>query len=115
MVVVARYSSEIYPNSMDCFVVLQTNQQKTKQKTNQPKIKIMKQVLQMHLRVLGIVFILLQSYHVFAQVKISGKVVDAEGKIPLAAATISTTGGPTSSVKQMSQAGLQLPYPAGRC
>ncbi|WP_448635068.1 TonB-dependent receptor plug domain-containing protein [Pedobacter panaciterrae] len=52
----------------------------------------MKQVLQMHLRVLGIVFMLLQSHYVFAQEKISGTVVDSEGKVPLAGATISVTG-----------------------
>jgi TonB-linked SusC/RagA family outer membrane protein len=113
VVVAARYSSEIYPNSMDCFAMLQTNQQKTKQKTNQPKIKIMKQVLQMHLRVLGIVFILLQSYHVFAQVKISGRVVDAEGKIPLAAATITVTGGATSSVKADESGRFTIAVPSG--
>ncbi|WP_051692010.1 SusC/RagA family TonB-linked outer membrane protein [Pedobacter borealis] len=73
----------------------------------------MKQVLQMHLRVLGIVFILLQSYHVFAQVKISGKVVDAEGKIPLAAATITVTGGAASSVKADESGKFTIAVPSG--
>ncbi|ARS38507.1 hypothetical protein CA265_01935 [Sphingobacteriaceae bacterium GW460-11-11-14-LB5] len=73
----------------------------------------MKQVLQMHLRVLGIVFILLQSYHVFAQVKISGTVVDAEGKIPLAAATISVTGSAASSVKADESGKFTIAVPSG--
>lgn len=73
----------------------------------------MKQVLQMHLRVLGIVFILLQSYHVFAQVKISGKVVDAEGKVPLAAATITLTGGAASSVMADESGKFTITVPNG--
>lgn len=73
----------------------------------------MKQVLQMHLRVLGIVFILLQSYHVFAQVKISGKVVDAEGKVPLAAATITVTGGAASSVMADESGKFTIAVPSG--
>jgi TonB-linked SusC/RagA family outer membrane protein len=52
----------------------------------------MRGILQMHLRVLGIVFMLLQSHYVFAQVKISGTVVDAEGHVPLAGATIAIAG-----------------------
>lgn len=52
----------------------------------------MKGILQMHLRVLGIVFMLLHSQYVFAQVKISGRVVDSEGKVPLVGATIAIIG-----------------------
>lgn len=58
----------------------------------------MKGILHMHLRVLGIVFMLLLSQSVFAQVKITGTVVDSEGKVPLAGATITSTGTPKSSV-----------------
>ncbi|WP_316790031.1 SusC/RagA family TonB-linked outer membrane protein [Pedobacter frigoris] len=57
----------------------------------------MKGILQMHLRVLGIVFMLLQSHYVFAQVRISGTVVESDGKVPLAGATIATTGTPKST------------------
>jgi len=59
----------------------------------------MKQVLQMHLRVLGIVFMLLQCHYVFAQEKISGTVVDSEGKLPLAGATIGIIQTHTNDTK----------------
>ncbi|HTM97915.1 MAG TPA: SusC/RagA family TonB-linked outer membrane protein [Pedobacter sp.] len=51
----------------------------------------MRGILQKHLRILGIVFVLLQSHYVFAQDRITGTVVDAKEKSPLAGANISTT------------------------
>lgn len=54
----------------------------------------MKQVLKMHFSVLGIIWLLLQSHSAFAQGRVTGTVVDSEGKIPLAGATITITGTP---------------------
>ncbi|PUV26168.1 SusC/RagA family TonB-linked outer membrane protein [Sphingobacterium athyrii] len=57
----------------------------------------MKEILKMHLRVLGIVFMLLLSHHVFSQIKISGTVMDSEKKVPLAGVTVVVVGAQGNS------------------
>ncbi|MGE8293064.1 MAG: TonB-dependent receptor plug domain-containing protein, partial [Sphingobacterium sp.] len=57
----------------------------------------MKEILKMHLRVLGIVFMLFQSQHVFSQTKISGTVIDSDRKTPLAGATVVVVGAQGNS------------------
>lgn len=57
----------------------------------------MKQVLKMHLSVLGIIWLLLQSHSAFAQGKISGTVIDAKDKTPLPGATIILQDGSRKS------------------
>jgi len=59
---------------------------------NNQKLNIMKEILKLHLWRLGIVLLSLQSYAVFAQVTISGSVVDSGRKVPLAGATVSNFG-----------------------
>jgi len=66
--------------------------------------QIMRGILQKHLRILGIVFVLLQSHYVFAQDRITGTVVDAKEKSPLAGANISISTPKSASATAVTDA-----------
>jgi TonB-linked SusC/RagA family outer membrane protein len=59
---------------------------------------MMKRILKMHISVLGIIWLLMQPYHVLAQEKLSGTIVDSKDKAPLPGVTISTQDGVAKSI-----------------
>jgi len=70
----------------------------------------MKQVLKMHFRVLGIIWLLLQSQLAFAQGTISGVVIDAKDKTPLIGATIMIQdGGGVSKADESGKFAIAVP------
>jgi len=53
----------------------------------------MKRLLKMQLQLLGMIWLLLQPYHVMAQERLSGTVIDSKDKKPLPGATVTVQGG----------------------
>ncbi|HWW39123.1 carboxypeptidase-like regulatory domain-containing protein, partial [Pedobacter sp.] len=54
---------------------------------------MMKRLLKMQLQLLGMIWLLLQPYHVMAQERLSGTVIDSKDKKPLPGATVTVQGG----------------------